>query len=90
MKEKEIKKAAEEIRPQLESMGIEFNLTETTEEGIVKIRTGGANRNKSGCHMSRRSPAGCGGCTMNQDAALLIIEEALKEKIPEIKRVEKA
>lgn len=67
-----VKKALEKVKPALEAHGGSVELVDVTEDGTVKVRLTGA----------------CGGCPMAQMTLKEGIEKALKEEIPEIKKVE--
>lgn len=72
MKER-VEKALEELRPMLQADGGDVELVEVNEdEGIVKLRLTGA----------------CAGCPFSQMTLKNGIERILKEKIPEVKKVE--
>ncbi len=71
MLEDKIKKAIEEIRPQIQSHGGDVNFV-GVEDGIVKVNLTGA----------------CAGCPMSQMTIQNGIQAHLKQKIPEIKKVE--
>jgi len=61
-----------QIRPALQADGGDVELVDVTEEGVVKVRLVGA----------------CAGCPMSTMTLTLGIERTLKERVPEIKRVE--
>ena len=61
-----------EIRPALQADGGDVELVDVTNEGVVKVRLVGA----------------CAGCPMSTMTLALGIERTLKERVPEIKRVE--
>jgi len=61
-----------EIRPALQADGGDVELVDVTKEGVVRVRLVGA----------------CAGCPMSTMTLSLGIERALKERVPEIKRVE--
>lgn len=67
-----VKEALEEVRPSLQADGGDVELVEVTDQGIVKVRLKGA----------------CGCCPMSQVTLTQGVERYLKEKVPEIKRVE--
>ena len=72
MREK-VEKVLEEIRPALQADGGDVELVDVDEEhGIVKLRLTGA----------------CAGCPFSTMTLQMGIERILKQKIPEIKRVE--
>lgn len=67
-----IEKALEKIRPSLQFDGGDVKLIDVDEkEGIVKVKLTGA----------------CGGCPMSQMTLTFGVEKAIKEEIPEIKKV---
>jgi len=70
VKEK-IRKALEEIRPNLQVDGGDVELIDVTSDGVVKVRLKGA----------------CAGCPLRQMTLTQGIERFLKEKIPEIKEI---
>jgi len=70
MKE-EIKKAIEEIRPNLQADGGDVELVNVTEDGVVEVRLKGA----------------CAGCPMSQMTLKMGIEKYLKKIVPEVKEV---
>ena len=67
----EIKKAIDEIRPQIQSHGGDVEFV-SVEDGIVKVNLTGA----------------CVGCPMSQITLQNSIQSHLKQKIPEIRKVE--
>jgi Fe-S cluster biogenesis protein NfuA len=67
-----IKEVLDEIRPMLQADGGNVELVEVTDDGVVKVKLTGA----------------CGGCPMASMTLKMGIERKLKEKIPQIKRVE--
>jgi Fe-S cluster biogenesis protein NfuA len=72
MRERIEKVLSEEVRPLLVSHGGDVQLVEVTEDNVVKVRLSGA----------------CQGCPMAQMTLTNLVEEALKSKIPQIKKVE--
>lgn len=72
MKEQEIKEAIDEIRPQLQADGGDVEFVDVTDDGVVKVRLVGA----------------CAGCPMSTMTLAMGIEKTLKEKIPEVEKVE--
>jgi Fe-S cluster biogenesis protein NfuA len=70
MKE-EIKKALEEIRPNLQADGGDVELVNVSEDGVVEVRLKGA----------------CAGCPMSQMTLKMGIEKYLKKIVPEVKEV---
>jgi len=71
MKMDEVKKAIEEIRPQIQSHGGDVTLVDV-KDGVVKVSLTGA----------------CAGCPMSQMTIQNGIQNHLKQKIPEIRKVE--
>ena len=68
-----VERAIEELRPHLQADGGDIELADVDEEkGVVRVRLKGA----------------CAHCPMSQITLQLGVEEFLKKKIPEIKRVE--
>ncbi len=61
-----------QIRPALQADGGDVELVDVTKEGVVKVRLVGA----------------CAGCPMSTMTLSLGIERTLKERVPEVKRVE--
>lgn len=72
MDEKKVKEVLDEVRPQLQADGGDAELVEVTDEGIVKVRLVGA----------------CAGCPMSTMTLAIGIEKTLKDRIPEVKKVE--
>lgn len=72
MKEKEIKEAIDEIRPQLQADGGDVEFVDVTDDGVVKVKLVGA----------------CAGCPMSTMTLAMGIEKTLKEQIPEVEKVE--
>lgn len=70
MKE-EIKKALEEIRPNLQADGGDVELVNVSEDGVVEVRLKGA----------------CAGCPMSQMTLKMGIEKYLKKIVPAVKEV---
>ncbi|HHF56289.1 MAG TPA: NifU family protein [Thermoplasmatales archaeon] len=72
MREK-VEKVLEEIRPALQADGGDVELVDVDEEhGVVKLRLTGA----------------CAGCPFSTMTLQMGIERVLKQKVPEVKRVE--
>ncbi|MBN1654047.1 MAG: NifU family protein [Deltaproteobacteria bacterium] len=67
-----VEKSLNRVRPALRADGGDVKLVEVTEDGIVRLSLTGA----------------CAGCPMSTMTLKMGIEKALKEDIPEIKRVE--
>ncbi len=70
MKE-EIKKALEEIRPNLQADGGDVELVNVSEDGVVEVKLKGA----------------CAGCPMSQMTLKMGIEKYLKKIVPAVKEV---
>lgn len=68
----EIQKALDEIRPQLQMDGGDAELVSVDNDGVVRVRLVGA----------------CGGCPMSQMTLKQGIERILKQKVPQVTRVE--
>ena len=75
MEEKSLKEKVEaaiaEVRPYLVADGGDLELVEVSPEGEVKVRLKGA----------------CSSCFMSGFTLKMMVEQALKEKVPEIKKV---
>ena len=61
-----------EVRPALQAHGGDVQLVDVSDDGVVKVKLTGA----------------CVGCPMSQMTLGMGIERMLKEKLPEVKRVE--
>lgn len=72
MEEEKVKEELEKIRPQLQADGGDVELKEVTDDGVVKVKLVGA----------------CAGCPMSTITLAMGIERTLKEKIPEVEKVE--
>jgi Fe-S cluster biogenesis protein NfuA len=70
--EEKVREILDKIRPSLQADGGNVELLEITEDNIVKVKLTGA----------------CSGCPMSQMTLKMGIEKALKEALPEIKKVE--
>jgi Fe-S cluster biogenesis protein NfuA len=68
----EIQKVIEEIRPMLQRDGGDVELVSVEDDGLVKVRLQGA----------------CKGCPMSQMTLKNGIEKFLKQRVPEVDRVE--
>jgi len=68
----QVQEILEDIRPGLQAHGGDVQLVEVSDEGVVKVRLSGV----------------CVGCPMAQMTLGMGIERVLKEKLPEVKRVE--
>ena len=71
MKE-QVEVALSKIRPALQRDGVDVELVEVTEDGLVKVRLKGA----------------CKGCPMAQMTLQMGVERVVKEMVPEVKAVE--
>ena len=67
-----VEKALAKIRPALQADGGNVELVEVLDDGVVKVRLTGA----------------CRGCAMAQMTLTEGIEKALKNEVPEVKKVE--
>jgi Fe-S cluster biogenesis protein NfuA len=67
-----VEKALDKIRPFLQADGGDVQLVDVSKDGVVKVKLTGA----------------CGGCPMAQMTLKSGIERALKEEVPQVKRVE--
>jgi len=67
-----VEKVLGKIRPMLQADGGDVQLVDVSGDGVVKVKLTGA----------------CGGCPMAQMTLKNGIERALKEEIPEVKKVE--
>ncbi len=67
-----VEKALEKIRPALQADGGDIELVDVTKDGVVKVRLVGA----------------CVGCPMSAITLSAGVEAALKQEVPEVKRVE--
>ncbi len=67
-----IKKVLEKIRPQLQMDGGDVELVNISDDGIVQVRLQGH----------------CAGCMHAQETLKFGIERAIKQFVPDIKRVE--
>ena len=72
MRERIEKVLEEEVRPMLSMHGGNVELVSVTGEGIVKVRLTG----------------GCAACPAAQMTLSGVVEQAIKSKVPEVKRVE--
>ena len=66
-----IEKALETIRPALQADGGDIQLVSVENDGTVKVRLMGA----------------CGGCPMSQMTMTQGVERAIKNAVPEVKKV---
>jgi Fe-S cluster biogenesis protein NfuA len=69
---KKINNVIEETRPILRVEGGDLELVEVAKDGVVRIRLVGT----------------CAGCPMSTMTLAMVVERILKERLPEIKRVE--
>ncbi|MCF7740479.1 MAG: NifU family protein [Candidatus Marinimicrobia bacterium] len=72
MEVNKVKEVLDKVRPGLQADGGDVELVEVTDEGTVKVRLTGA----------------CGGCPMATMTLKMGIERALKNAIPDVKKVE--
>ncbi len=72
MRDKIEKVLNEEVRPMLSTHGGGVELIDVTADGVVKVKLSG----------------GCAGCPGAQMTITGVVEEALKSKIPQIRKVE--
>ena len=66
-----VEKALESIRPALQADGGDIQLVSVENDGTVKVRLMGA----------------CGGCPMSQMTMTQGVERAIKNAVPEVKKV---
>ena len=64
--------ALDMVRPSLQADGGDVQLIDVDEDGVVKVKLQGA----------------CAGCPMSQMTLKMGIEKILKQKVPEVSRVE--
>lgn len=62
----------EEVRPMLSMHGGNVELVEVTDDCIVRVRLTG----------------GCAGCPAAQITLVSVVENAIKSKVPQVKKVE--
>ena len=67
-----VQKTLDTVRPALRADGGGVDLVDVSEDGVVSVRLTGA----------------CGGCPMSTLTLKMGIERALREQVPEVKRVE--
>ena len=72
MREEIEKVLKEEVVPMLSTHGGGVELVDVTEEGVVKVKLTG----------------GCCGCPSAQMTLADVIEQAIKAKVPQVKKVE--
>lgn len=72
MREEIEKVLTEDVRPMLSMHGGGVELVEVTEEGTVKVKLTG----------------GCCGCPSAQATLKQVVESAIKDKVPAVKKVE--
>lgn len=72
MREEIEKVLEEEVRPMLAMHGGDVELVDVTSEAVVKVRLTG----------------GCAGCPSAQMTLVGLVENAIKSKVPQVKRVE--
>ncbi len=70
MKE-EVKKALDDIRPNLQADGGDVELVNISDDGVVSVKLKGS----------------CAGCPMSQMTLKMGIEKYLKKMVPEVKEV---
>jgi Fe-S cluster biogenesis protein NfuA len=70
MKE-EVKKALDDIRPNLQADGGDVELVNISDDGVVSVKLKGS----------------CAGCPMSQMTLKMGIEKYLKKVVPEVKEV---
>ena len=68
----QVEEAIKEIQPYLRADGGDIELIDVNKEGVVKVKLKGA----------------CAGCPMSQMTIQMGVEQYLKKKIPQVKRVE--
>ena len=68
----QVQEILKEIQPALQAHGGDVELVEVSEDGVVQVKLTGA----------------CAGCPMSQMTLKMGVERFLKEKLPEVKRVE--
>jgi Fe-S cluster biogenesis protein NfuA len=67
-----VQEVLDKVRPGLQADGGDVELVEVTDDGTVKVRLTGA----------------CGGCPMATMTLKMGIERAIKNELPDIKKVE--
>lgn len=72
MDKESVQAVLDQIRPALQADGGDVELVDVTEDGVVKVQLVGA----------------CRGCPMSQLTLANGVERVLKEKLPEVSRVE--
>lgn len=66
-----VEAALNKIRPSLQADGGDVKLVEVTQDGVVKVKLTGA----------------CSGCPMSQMTLKAGIEQAIRQEVPEVKKV---
>lgn len=69
---KKVEEVLDKIRPQLQVHGGDVELIDVTDDEVVRVRLTGA----------------CAGCPMSTMTLAMGVERTLKQKIPEVGRVE--
>ncbi|KXA90677.1 hypothetical protein AKJ36_00305 [candidate division MSBL1 archaeon SCGC-AAA259I07] len=91
MDREKVKRAIEEIRPQLRSEGVEIELIKVDENGEITIALVEPcytlDNRLSGCGFGPDDLSPCFCCSGLSDGILTVIEEMLREKVPEIRGV---
>ena len=72
MDKNKVEEILDKVRPGLQADGGDVELVEVNDEGTVKVRLTGA----------------CGGCPMATMTLKMGIERALKNELPDVKKVE--
>ena len=67
----QVEKALQKIRPYLQADGGDVELVDVGKDGTVRVRLTGA----------------CGGCPMSKMTLTSGVERAIKEQVPEVKKV---
>lgn len=68
----EVEAALDTVRPALQADGGNVELVDVTDDGVVSVRLTGA----------------CAGCPMSTMTLKMGIERTLRERVPQVKRVE--
>lgn len=99
MKEKEVKEAVDHIQSRLNPAGVDFEIVDLGEDGIIKIElkdTVPEVRGSTGTPHAECT-ASCSGCGITggggsggvpEEGVRILIEDMLKEEIPGLKEVE--
>lgn len=87
---KEVEKAISDVKSELQEFGLNVDLVDVFDNGLVRLKLSGGRSGSSGksCSMGRRNAPAKESGSLSREGAKLMLRDDLTEKVPDIKKVE--